>query len=59
MATDLATCEFGSPVYSVAQIRAAEEQAFLVTVPGELMQRAAFSLSVGCADLLREAFGCV
>ncbi len=59
MATDLATCEFGSPVYSVAQIRAAEEQAFLVTAPGELMQRAAFSLSVGCADLLREAFGYV
>ena len=59
MATDLATCEFGLPVYSVAQIRAAEEQAFLVTAPGELMQRAAFSLSVGCADLLREAFGCV
>jgi NAD(P)H-hydrate repair Nnr-like enzyme with NAD(P)H-hydrate epimerase domain len=49
----------GLPVFSVAQIRAAEERAFLVTAPGSLMQRAAFALGVGCADLLQETFGCV
>ena len=59
MVVDLPTSEFGLPVYSVAQIRAAENRAFLVTTPDELMQRAAFSLSVGCADLMRGAFGCV
>lgn len=45
------------PVYSVDQIRAAEEAAFAVTAPGELMQRASFALAVGCADLLRETYG--
>ena len=49
--------DLGLPVFSVAQIRAAEERAFLVTAPGSLMQRAAFALGVGCADLLRETFG--
>ncbi len=49
--------DLGLPVFSVAQIRDAEEQAFLVTAPGSLMQRAAFALGVGCADLLRETFG--
>lgn len=51
--------DLGLPVFSVAQIRAAEERAFLVTAPGSLMQRAAFALGVGCADLLQETFGCV
>jgi hydroxyethylthiazole kinase-like uncharacterized protein yjeF len=49
--------DLGLPVYSVEQIRVAEERAFLVTAPGSLMQRAAFALGVGCADLLRETFG--
>jgi hydroxyethylthiazole kinase-like uncharacterized protein yjeF len=49
--------DLGLPVFSVAQIRDAEERAFLVTAPGSLMQRAAFALGVGCADLLRETFG--
>ncbi len=44
------------PVYSGDQIRAAEEIAFEVTAPGELMQRASFALGVGCADLLLETF---
>ncbi len=57
MAADSVSRDLGLPVYSVAQIRAAEERAFLVTAPGSLMQRAAFALSVGCADLLRETFG--
>ncbi len=57
MTLDLATNEIGSPVYSVTQIRNAEEQAFSATAPGELMQRAAFSLSVGCAAMLRESCG--
>jgi hydroxyethylthiazole kinase-like uncharacterized protein yjeF len=57
MPTELVFRDLGLPVYSVAQIRAAEERAFLVTVPGSLMQRAAFALGVGCADLLRESFG--
>ena len=57
MTLDLATNEIGSPVYSVTQIRKAEEQAFSATAPGELMQRAAFSLSVGCAAMLRESCG--
>ena len=51
--------EFGLPVYSVEQIRAAEEQAFLVTPPGALMQRAAFALGVGCVKLLSDTFGLV
>ncbi len=59
MTVDLVSRDLGLPVYSVAQIRAAEERAFLVTVPGSLMERAAFALGVGCADLLRETFGCV
>ena len=49
--------DLGLPVFSVAQIRAAEERAFLVTAPGSLMERAAFALGVGCADLLQETFG--
>lgn len=57
MTSQLVPHDLGLPVYSVAQIRAAEEQAFLVTAPGSLMQRAAFALGVGCADLLRETFG--
>ena len=44
------------PVYSGDQIRAAEEIAFAVTAPGELMQRASFALGVGCADLLLETY---
>ncbi len=59
MTVDLVSRDLGLPVYCVAQIRAAEERAFLVTVPGSLMERAAFALGVGCADLLRETFGCV
>lgn len=45
------------PVYSVDQIRAAEEVAFAITAPGELMQRASFALAVGCCDLLHETYG--
>jgi hydroxyethylthiazole kinase-like uncharacterized protein yjeF len=59
MTTDLLSRDLGLPVYSVAQIRAAEERAFLVTAPGSLMQRASFALGVGCVDLLRDTFGCV
>jgi len=59
MTLSLVSHNLGLPVFSVAQIRAAEERAFLVTAPGSLMQRAAFALGVGCADLLRETFGCV
>ena len=47
----------GIPVYSVDQIRAAEDAAFAVTAPGELMQRASFALAVGCAGLLQETYG--
>lgn len=43
--------------YSVSQIRAAEEAAFAVTAPGELMQRASFALVIGCCDLLQETYG--
>jgi hydroxyethylthiazole kinase-like uncharacterized protein yjeF len=57
MTSHLVSHDLGLPVFSVAQIRAAEERAFLVTAPGSLMQRAAFALGVGCADLLRETFG--
>lgn len=47
----------GIPIYSVDQIRAAEDAAFAVTAPGELMQRASFALAVGCAELLHETYG--
>ena len=57
MTTDLIKRAWGLPAYSVDQIRAAEERAFLVAAPGSLMQRAAFALGVGCAGLLRETFG--
>jgi len=57
MIPPLVSNDLGLPVFAVAQIRAAEERAFLVTAPGSLMQRAAFALGVGCADLLRETFG--
>lgn len=57
MTSDLVSRDLGLPVYSVAQIRAAEERAFLVTAPGSLMQRASFALGVGCVDLLQETFG--
>lgn len=45
------------PVLSVEQIRAAEEQAFIKTAPGELMQRAAFGLAVASVNLLEETYG--
>lgn len=44
-------------VGSVEQIRSAEEVAFAVTAPGELMHRASFALGVACADLLQETYG--
>ena len=46
-------------VRSVAQVRAAEEEAFRHVPEGALMQRAAFALAVSCADLLRERRGLV
>ena len=55
--SDPVSWDLGLPVYSIAQIRAAEERAFLVTAPGSLMQRASFALGIGCVDLLRETFG--
>lgn len=45
------------PVYSGEQVRAAEERAFAITAPGELMQRASFALGVGCAQALQEIYG--
>ena len=45
------------PVFNGEQIRAAEERAFAVTAPGELMQRASFALGVGCANALEEVYG--
>jgi ADP-dependent NAD(P)H-hydrate dehydratase / NAD(P)H-hydrate epimerase len=45
------------PVYSGEQVRAAEERAFAITAPGELMQRASFALGVGCAQALGEMYG--
>ena len=40
------------PVHGVAQVRAAEEEAFRLVPEGALMQRAARALSVSCARLL-------
>ncbi len=45
------------PVFYGEQIRAAEERAFAITAPGELMQRASFALGVGCASALEEIYG--
>lgn len=45
------------PVFNGEQIRSAEERAFAVTAPGELMQRASFALGVGCANALEEIYG--
>jgi hydroxyethylthiazole kinase-like uncharacterized protein yjeF len=45
------------PVHSVAQVRAAEEEAFRLVPAGALMQRAARALSGSCARLLSEAPG--
>ncbi len=45
------------PVHSVAQVRAAEDEAFRLVPEGALMQRAARALSVSCAGLLAEATG--
>ena len=45
------------PVHSVAQVRAAEEEAFRLVPEGALMQRAARALSVACARLLAEVAG--
>jgi hypothetical protein len=42
MTSHLGSHDLGLPVFSVSQIRAAEERAFMVTAPGSLMQRAAF-----------------
>lgn len=39
-------------LYSVAQIRRAEQAAFAVLPEGTLMQRAAFALAVACVDVL-------
>ena len=43
--------------YSVAQIRAAESAALSLLAEGTLMQRAAFALSVRCAEILRSRRG--
>jgi ADP-dependent NAD(P)H-hydrate dehydratase / NAD(P)H-hydrate epimerase len=45
------------PVFSGEQVRAAEERAFAITAPGELMQRASFALGVGCAQALEDMYG--
>lgn len=45
------------PVCSVAQVRAAEEEAFRLVPDDALMQRAARALAVSCARLLSEAAG--
>ena len=44
-------------VHDVAQVRAAEEEAFRVVPPGALMQRAATALAVVCARILRDEVG--
>lgn len=44
-------------VYSVAQVRAAEESLMARLPGGALMQRAAHALSVHCADLLGTVYG--
>lgn len=44
-------------VRSVAQVRAAEEEAFRLVPDGTLMQRAAFALAISCANLLRDLRG--
>lgn len=44
-------------VRSVAQVRAAEEEAFATVPEGTLMQRAAFALAISCANLLRDLRG--
>ena len=46
-------------VHGVAEVRSAEELAFQDVPEGDLMQRAAFALSVSCAGLLRAARGAV
>ena len=45
------------PIHSIAQVRAAEEEAFRLVPDGALMQRAARALSVSCARLLAEGAG--
>lgn len=47
------------PVHGVAQVRAAEEEAFRLVPEGALMQRAARALSVSCARVIEEARGVV
>src|SRR5690242_4472576 len=44
-------------VYSVAEIRAAEDELMARLPPGALMQRAAHGLSVECARLLGSVYG--
>lgn len=44
-------------VRSAAQVRAAEEEAFRHVPEGTLMHRAAFALSISCANLLRDLRG--
>ena len=44
---------------SAAQVRAAEEQAFLSTAEGTLMQRASHALAISCAGLLSDVRGSV
>ena len=45
------------PVHDVAQVRAAEEEAFAKVPEGTLMQRAARALAISCARLLIELRG--
>ena len=45
------------PLYSAAQVRAAEEAAFRVVPEGALMQRASRALSISCSRLLTDVVG--
>lgn len=46
-------------LHTAAQVRAAEERAFLSTPEGTLMQRAAHALAISCAGLLSDVRGAV